>query len=180
MTRYLILFSRPPGRVRKADKEKPRLQDAGTLMKKMNREERIDFLNVYTVVELKRIAADLNIKIKSRMNKPEVIKKIADLAGTPAYTTTAAHIAAESGGGGKQAQATDRLGAAAVQVADMAQEQIVDFLRGFNKSDILEISRRLHLQIPSSNSKDNIILLIAKHLGYKDINRRMAERPRRW
>jgi len=114
MTRYLILFSRPPGRVRKADKEKPRLQDAGTLMKKMNREERIDFLNVYTVVELKRIAADLNIKIKSRMNKPEVIKKIADLAGTPAYTTTAAHIAAESGGGGKQAgQATDRLGAAA-------------------------------------------------------------------
>jgi len=62
----------------------------------------------------------------------------------------------------------------------MAQEQIVDFLRGFNKSDIFEISRRLHLQIPSSNSKDNIILLIAKHLGYKDINRRMAERPRRW
>lgn len=43
----------------------------------------------------------------------------------------------------------------------------------------LEIARRLNVKIAKSNTRDNVILLIAKHFGYKDINRRILERPRR-
>lgn len=160
---------------KKADKDKPQLQDAGVLMREMNKEERVRFLDIYTVADMKEIAASLNIKIKSHINRPEIIEVIASQAGNPVQA------AAKAGGGRKQiANDTDRLGAAAAQVKAMTQEQIVDFLGGFNKSEILEISRRLQLQISSSNSKYNIILLMAKHFGYKDVNKRMGERPRRW
>lgn len=164
-----------PAKGKKANKDKPQLQDAGVLMKEMNKDEIVGFLNIYTKTELQQIAASLSIKIKSGTNKPEIIDIIASQAGNPIHGVLGAGRTEK-----EVNKDTDRLGAAAVQVTAMTQDEIVSFLKGFNKSEVLEISRRLRLQISSSNNKDNIILLIAKHFGYRDVNRRMAERPSRW
>jgi len=74
----------------------------------------------------------------------------------------------------KQNQKNPGMDDAVTRVPHMKQDEISDFLVVYKKSEILEIARRLNLRISSGYRKDNIILLIAKHFGYKDIDRQIS------
>lgn len=157
---------------RKAKAEWLSAEEAIARIRGMDEDECQVFLNSSCrLVELREIARQLQIKIKSKANKKEIVATIASQRNK--LVDNAQGVLREAGG------KKNRLGDAATQVAGMKQDEIIDFLGGFNKSEILEISRRLNLQISASNTKANIILLIAKHFGYKEVSRRMFERPRR-
>lgn len=157
---------------RKAKAEWLSAEEAITRMQGMDNEKCQAFLNSSCrVVELREIAHQLQIKIRSNANKKEIAAAIASQRN---------NLVNKAQGVWQEAkEKTDRLGDAAAKIAAMKQDEIIDFLGGFNKSEILEISRRLNLQISASNTKPNIILLIAKHFGFKEVSRRMFERPRR-
>ncbi|MEN6462310.1 MAG: hypothetical protein ABFC94_13190, partial [Syntrophomonas sp.] len=74
---------------------------------------------------------------------------------------------------------SERVASALEQIRKMQQEEIVVYLKPYYKHEIMEIGRRLNLRLAAGNNKDNIILQIAKHIGYRDVNRRIAERPSR-
>jgi hypothetical protein len=170
-----------------ADKLPP--EEVVILLPDMPEEQRSEFLtkNKYIVEELKVIASLQGIKIPSKARKNEIIDIIArhsDRTGLlldsrqsePARQKPVAELKGnlppinDSQGGSRLSQA-----AAAVQ--DMNQEAIMELLSTFNKSEILEIARRNNFKISSNNNRDNIIIMLAKNLGFKDLTRRISQRP---
>lgn len=70
----------------------------------------------------------------------------------------------------------ERLSEAAAAIQEMNQEEIMELLHTFKKSEILEIARRNNYKMPSNFSKGNLIIMLAKNLGFKDLTRRINER----
>lgn len=162
-----------PSREQKAKSERLSLDDAVAIIPGMEKGKRTYLLNDYTIPLLKEIARRLNIKIKSKMIKAEIIETIVSLAGTNL-------LEAQEGGNIIKADGSDadRLADATTKISQIGKEEIIDFLKSYNKSEILEIARRLNLSISASNRKDEIVQLIANHFGYIDLNKRLAERPK--
>lgn len=171
-----------------ADKLPP--EEAVVLLPDMPEEQRSEFLtkNKYIVEELKVIASLQGIKLPSKIKKNEIIDIIArhsnrpgllldSRPSKPAGQKPVAEVKATNLPPINDSQRGDRLSQAAAAVQDMNQEEIMELLNTFNKSEILEIARRNNFKISSNNNKDNIIITLAKNLGFKDLTRRISQRP---
>lgn len=147
--------------------------EAALLLPDLNRDEQLRLLNdnEYKVIELKEIAKCLKLKL-GKANKEEIKEIIVN--------QRRAEDKPHDVKGEKEGQNLgERVAAALEQIRMMQQEEIVAYLTPYYKHEIMEIGRRLNLRLTAGNRKDNIILLIAKHIGYKDVNRRISERPSR-
>lgn len=166
-----------PGKPEKTQKpEKPSSADAALLMQDMNREERVDFLKFhkYIIREMQTIAGIWDIKTKSNIKKAEIIEAIASHKHVPGEVIPEAESPKP-----KKTKKGKSIENAILELPEMNQEEIMVYLEPFRKYEILEIARRLNVKVSASNTRDNIILLIAKQFGYKELNRRIFERPRR-
>lgn len=146
--------------------------DAVLVLPGMDREAQLRLLtdNKYIVSELKEIARCFKLKI-GKANKKEIIEMIVNRGDALDKPTDTEKIQ-------PALKVSERVTAALEQITVMQQEEIIAYLNSYYKYEILEIGRRFNLRIATSNTKGNIILLIAKHIGYKDVHRRIAERPR--
>ncbi|MEA1962392.1 MAG: hypothetical protein U9N81_14185 [Bacillota bacterium] len=153
---------------RKSNPLKLSPEDAAASIRGMDEAERILFLASYTIEDMKKIADCLHLKYLSNIKRQPIIVLItygqAHTVEQPLRPAT----------GTKPIQEVSHIGDAVLRVPTMKQDEIINFLAAYNKSEILEIARRLNLRISSGYRKDNIILLIAKHFGYKDIDRQIS------
>lgn len=175
---------RPKG----ADKLLP--QEAIILLQGMSKEQRTEFLikYKYIVKELEVMASLQGIKLRSKARKKEIIDIIAQHShpGLPLDSKQSRPVKQEPAVEKVKdklprvddSQRDERLSNAAAAIQEMNQEEIMELLHTFKKSEILEIARRNNFKISSSNTKDNIIIMLAKNLGFKDLTRRISQRPR--
>lgn len=147
--------------------------DAALLLQDLNRDEQLSLLNDndYKVAELKEIAKCLNLKL-GKANKEEIKEIILNRGRAEDNLKAVKEKKAEQ-------NLSERVAGALEQIRMMQQEEIVAYLTPYYKHEIMEIGRRLNLRLAAGNRKDSIILQIAKHIGYPDVNRRIAERPSR-
>jgi hypothetical protein len=167
-----------------ADKLPP--EEVVILLPGMPEEQRTDLLAKYIVKELKVIARLQGIKLSSGAVKKEIIAIIARHSNRPGLLleTKQSEPAGQKPMGEVKAklppindrQRRERLSQAAAAVQDMNQEEIMELLNTFNKSEILEIARRNNFKISSNNTRDNIIIMLAKNLGFKDLTHRISQR----
>lgn len=170
-----------------ADKLPP--EEVVILLPGMPEDQRMDFLAKYNIKELKGIASFQGVKLPSYSRKNEIIDIIArhsDRPGLlldskqsePAGQKPVAEVKATKLPPINDSLRGERLSQAAAAVQDMNQEEIIELLNTFNKSEILEIARRNNFKISSNNNKDNIIIMLAKNLGFKDLAHRISQRSR--
>jgi|GEM_PF-3567793 len=163
----------PAQKTKVSEKLSPR--DAAALIITMNKEERSEFLKPYYVRELKEIADCLQLKYKSNIRRPEIIELIASYEKE---TSSSDSIPAEMKLPQEDRSAIDYINEAAARIVNMQQEDIISYLNSFTKKDILAVARQLNLKLSANYTKNNLILMIAKHIGFKEVNRRIAQRPR--
>lgn len=176
--------------VRRVEAEPGRLPPAETVgvLSGMKREEQLQWLkaNKYLREDLKEIAVYLKLKFPRRAKKDEIrdlVLSAIDMrdrgeAAEPEAEFAGAEVQ-NKGAKKKEQDVSGRVNAALEVILDMQQEEITAYLGSFYKYEILEIARRLNLPVAASNRKDNIVLLIAKHIGYPELNRRIAARYKR-
>jgi len=169
-----------------ADKLPP--EEAAAILQDMTEEQRRELLDNYIIKELKVITSLQGIKLPSKAKRNEIIDTIANHRDRPALVFTNKESepvvpkpVAEMKGSLPvigDSQRGERLSQAAMAIQEMDEKEIMELLSTFNKSEILEIARRNHFKISSGNNKDNIIIMLAKNLGFKDLNRRISLRSR--
>lgn len=65
----------------------------------------------------------------------------------------------------------------AAQLRQMDQTQAEEALRGCTKADLRAIAKELNLRLPGNSRKVDMALLIAKQVGYRDLHKRIQNRP---
>lgn len=66
---------------------------------------------------------------------------------------------------------------AAAGLADMQREEMIAYLRGFTKPQLVKIGAAINVKLSGSDRKDQLIALLISRFDFIELNKQMAERP---
>ena len=65
----------------------------------------------------------------------------------------------------------------AAQLRQMDQDQATAAMQGCTTADLKAIAKELGMRLPAGYRKDQLVILIAKQVGYKALHQRIQSRP---